>query len=91
MIKQDIIIELAEKYDLSYNLASKILNTTLGTLTNGIITDSRAELRRFGVFTVIKQKPRTITLPNGKKIKRPSKKIITFAPSPTIKKKLNKK
>jgi nucleoid DNA-binding protein len=91
MIKDDLAQEIAEKHNLSHNLSTKIVQTILDKMVDGLIQDSRIELRRFGVFATKDQAPRIITLPSGKKIKSPAQKVVTFAPSPTLKKKLNPK
>jgi nucleoid DNA-binding protein len=63
----------------------------LDKIIDGLVKESRIELRRFGVFAVKQQGPRVITLPSGKKIKRPAQKVVTFAPGAAVKKKLNPK
>ena len=90
MIKDDLIQVIAEKHDLSRYLSAQIVQTLLDKLVDGLIKDSRVELRRFGIFKTKSQAARVITLPSGKKIKRPAQKIVTFTPSNTVKKKLNK-
>ena len=91
MIKNDLVQKIAEEYALSRNLSAKITQTLLDELVSGLIKDSRVELRRFGVFGTKKQKPRVITLPTGKNIKLPAQNVVTFAPSPTLKKQINPK
>ena len=89
MIKDDLAKRLAADFALSQALAARIVQTLLDTLTAGLISDGNVELRQFGVFGIKQQKPRVITLPSGKKITRPAQKVVTFAPSPAVKKKLN--
>jgi integration host factor subunit beta len=89
MIKSDLVKRIASKFKLSINLTNKVVLTMFDEIINGLVSDSRTELRRFGVFTVKQQKARKITLPSGKEITRPARKIAIFKPSPTIKKKLN--
>lgn len=89
MIKADLVARLANRFALSQTLATAIVRSLLDNLTAGLLADGHIELRRFGVFRVIRQAPRVIILPSGKKITRPARKVLTFAPSPTIKKKLN--
>ena len=91
MIKKDLATAITEEHGLSQNLSSKIVQTILDKIVHGLINNARIELRRFGIFDTKIQEPRTITLPSGKKIKIPVQKVVTFAPSPTIKKKLNPK
>ena len=91
MIKDDLVTAIAEEHALSRYLSAQIVQTLLDKLVDGLIKDSRVELRRFGVFGTKNQAPRVITLPSGKKIKRPAQKVVTFAPSATVKKKLNPK
>lgn len=89
MIKADLVAAVAAAYALSHAQATRIVQTFLDTLTAGILSGAPVEFRRFGVFAVRKQKPRVITLPSGDKIKLPARKVLTFTPSPTLKKKLN--
>ena len=89
MIKDDLVKTIAAKFNLSLNLTGKIVQTVLDEIVSSLASDSRIELRRFGVFDIKRQAPRVITLPSGKKITRPAQKIVTFTTSPTVKKKLN--
>ena len=91
MIKKDLVTAITDEYGLSHNLSAKIVQTILDEIVHGLINNDRIELRRFGVFDTKIQEPRTITLPSGKKIKIPVQQVVTFLPSPTIKKKLNPK
>lgn len=89
MIKDDLVNRIAAKFGLSLNLTGKIVQAFLDELVGGLVEGSGIELRRFGVFGTKKQKARVITLPSGKKVTRPAQKIVTFAASSTVKKKLN--
>ncbi len=89
MIKADLVRKIAKKHYLSLNFSGKIVQTLLDEMVNGLIEDSRVELRRFGIFGVKHQAPRIITLPSGKKITQPAQKVATFTPSSVVKKKLN--
>jgi len=91
MIKKDLVTAITDEYGLSHNLSAKIVQTILDEIVHGLINNDRIELRRFGVFDTKIQEPRTITLPSGKKIKIPVQQVVTFLPSPTLKKKLNPK
>lgn len=90
MIKDDLAKAIAAKFGLSMNISGEILQTFLDELVRGLVLDSKIELRRFGVFGIKRQKPRIITLPSGKKITRPAQKVVTFTPSFTVKKALNR-
>ncbi len=89
MIKDDLAKAIAAKFGLSMNISGEILQTVLDELVRGLVHDSKIELRRFGVFGIKHQAPRVITLPSGKKINRPAQKVVTFTPSPFVKKALN--
>ena len=89
MIKSDLVKEIAVGFELPTTTATRIVQKLLDKLTAGLVSDSKVELRRFGVFGIKRQAPRVITLPSGKKIKRPARKVVTFAPSTTLKKALN--
>ena len=89
MIKDDLAKVIAAKFGLSMNIAGEILQTILDELVRGLVLGSKIELRRFGVFGTKRQKPRIITLPSGEKITRPAQKVVTFTPSPIVKKTLN--
>ena len=70
-------------------MVRKVTQALLDEIVNALTSNSKIELRRFGVFSTIKQKPRQITLPTGEQITRPSQKVLLFKTSPIIKKKLN--
>ena len=89
VIKDNLAKAIAADFGLSLNLAGRIVQTFLDNLITGLVSGSRIELRRFGVFAIKHQAPRWITLPSGKKIARPAQKAVTFTPSPSVKKKLN--
>lgn len=89
VIKDDLVKIIAKKFDLSSNLTGKIFQAILDELVTGLLTGSKIELRRFGVFNLKQQKPRVIVLPSGKKITRPACKVVTFTPSLSVKKKIN--
>lgn len=89
MIKDDLAKQIAAKFGLSLNLAGKIVQSFLDDIIAALAEGSRIELRRFGVFVTKKQKARVITLPSGKKVTRPARKIVTFAAGSTVKKLLN--
>jgi len=89
VIKEDLAKKIAPEFNLSLNAAARLVQTLLDEIVNALVSGSRVELRRFGVFGLIKQKPRVITLPSGKKVRRPAQKMVTFNPSPGVKKKLN--
>ena len=91
MIKDDLARTIAEEYELSRSLSTRIVQTVLDKIIDGLVKESRIELRRFGVFAVKQQGSRVITLPSGKKITRPAQKVVTFAPGAAVKKKLNPK
>jgi integration host factor subunit beta len=91
VIKNDLVKEIAATFALSHNLSARIVQTLFDKLVDGLVTDSKVELRRFGVFGTKRQAPRVITLPSGKKIKRPAQTVAIFAPSVTLKRKLNPK
>ncbi|MDP2874866.1 MAG: HU family DNA-binding protein [Holophaga sp.] len=89
MIKEDLAKKIAPEFNLSLNAAARLVQILLDEIVNALISGSRIELRRFGVFGIIKQKARVITLPSGKKVRRHAQKMVTFNPSPAVKKKLN--
>lgn len=89
MIKDHLAKRIAARFDISLTLAGLIVQAILDDLVSGLVLEGKIELRRFGSFRVRRQGPRVITLPSGKKIKRPAQKIVTFTPSPTVKKALN--
>ena len=89
VIKDDLVKAIAARFGLSLNLTGKIFQTFLDHILIGLVSGSRIELRRFGVFAIKRQAPRVITLPSGKKIAVPSQKTVTFTLSPAVKSKLN--
>ena len=55
MIKDDLARSIAEEYELSRSLSTRIVQTVLDKIIDGLVKESRIELRRFGVFAVKQQ------------------------------------
>lgn len=89
MIKDDLVKQTAARFNLSLNQAGKIVQSLLDEIVSSLTAGARVELRRFGVFSIKPQRARVITLPSGKKVTRPAQNVVIFAPSSTVKKKLN--
>ena len=89
MTKTDLIAKISKKLTFSKNMVRKVTQALLDEIVNALKSNSKVELRRFGVFSTIKQNPRQITLPTGEQITRPSQKVLLFKTSPIVKKKLN--
>ncbi len=58
MTKSDIILKLAEEYNLSPRMSRLVVDSFFSNLVRGLLTDRIIILRGFGTFTVKVAKPR---------------------------------
>lgn len=81
MTKKDIVKTLADKFGLSQVDAKKVVQGTFDAIIDTLVTNSRIELRNFGVFEVKVRKPRKARNPRtGAEVRVPEKRVVTFKP-----------
>ncbi|NQU73847.1 MAG: integration host factor subunit beta [Candidatus Omnitrophica bacterium] len=84
MTKKDIVLEIAERPELSNLTQSEIkivVQSTLDHLVENLVKGQTIELRNFGVFKVKTRKSRMARNPKtGQKVAIPNRKVVTFKP-----------
>lgn len=71
----------------NHSLSTRMSQTILDKLVDGLIEDSRIELCCFDLFAKKQQASCVIRFPSGKKVKCPALRIVIFVPGCIIKKK----
>ena len=77
--KKEIVKEVAEALEISQTLARKAVQATLDSIIDGLVTDGRIELRKFGVFEVRDRAEKKVVNPRTGKINKvPARKAVSF-------------
>ncbi|WP_075083411.1 HU family DNA-binding protein [Mariniblastus fucicola] len=77
--KKEIAKEVAEALDIPQTLAREAVQKTLDSILDGLVSDGRIELRKFGVFEIKDRAAKKGRNPNtGEPIMLPAKKVVTF-------------
>ena len=81
MTKKEIVKKISEDIGLTQLKTKDIVQRTLDAIIQTLVTESRIELRNFGVFEVKRRAPRKARNPRtGDKVFVPSKNVVTFKP-----------
>lgn len=92
MTKKDIVIEVAERSELSHLTQTdirKVIQSTLDYIIESLIKGKSIELRNFGVFKTKVRKARMARNPKtGQKVAVPDRKVVVFKPGLMMKKKV---
>lgn len=92
MTKKDIVLEVAERSELSHLTQvdiKKVIQSTLEHIVEALIKGQTIELRNFGVFKVKTRKGRIARNPKtGDKVTIPDRKVAVFKPGLLMKKKI---
>lgn len=90
MTKRDIVIEIAERPELSHLTQTDIKNViqcALDCIVESLKKGESFELRNFGVFKVKKRKGRIARNPKtGEKVTVPDRNVVVFKPGLLMKK-----
>ena len=79
MNKGDLIEKLAQNRELTKAFAEKVLNSTLGAITEAVAAGDKVTLVGFGTFAVSERAAREGRNPqSGKTIAIPAKKVVKF-------------
>lgn len=92
-IRKRLLVRLiASQVGLSDRKTAQVVQAFLDQVIQTLVTEGRLELRDFGIFDVIAQKPRKLKHPlTGKPVYVPSKNVVGFTASKHMKKQLNQK
>ena len=92
MTKKDIVIEVAQRSELSHLTQvdiKNIIQATLDHVIESLAAGQTIELRNFGVFKVRERKGRMARNPKtGQKVPVPDRKVVVFKPGLVMKKKV---
>ncbi len=82
MTKKEIVKRICEiDPDLTQQKTKQIVQTVLDMIVETLVTESRIELRKFGVFEVRRRKARKARNPKTEeKVMVPEKNVVTFQP-----------
>ncbi len=88
--KEDILKEIHYNLGIPINYSSKILDTLLELVTEGLNKDNKVKISGFGTFKLLKKKSRIGRNPKTRQeynIK--ARNVVTFYPSLQVKKRIN--
>ncbi|MDD5449943.1 MAG: integration host factor subunit beta [Candidatus Omnitrophica bacterium] len=92
MTKKDIVIEVAQRKELSHLTQvdiKKVIQSTMDYIIESLAKGETIELRNFGVFKVRTRKGRMARNPKtGEKVPVPDRKVVVFKPGLVMKKKV---
>lgn len=92
MTKKDIVLEIAERPELSHLTQveiKKVIQSTLDYIIEGLAKGKTIELRNFGVFKVKLRKGRIARNPKtGQEVSVPDRKVAVFKAGLVMKKKV---
>ena len=81
MTKKEIVKQISDRIGLTQLKTKEIVQKTLDAIIETLVTESRIELRNFGVFEVKRRAPRKARNPRtGDKVYVPAKNVVTFKP-----------
>ncbi len=81
MTKNDMVLKIAKEMGMRQTDIKRIVQMTLDGIIDVLATESRLELRNFGVFEVRTRKPRKARNPRtGQEVMVPERKVVTFKP-----------
>jgi len=94
MTKKDIVIEVAQRPELSQLTQveiKKVIQSTMDYLIESLAKGETIELRNFGVFKVRTRKGRMARNPKtGQKVSVPDRKVVVFKPGLVMKEKIRR-
>jgi len=81
MTKKEIAKKIAEEMNIPQLTVAEIVQKVFDGITGTLVEEGRIELRNFGVFEVIKRKPRQARNPRtGEKVQVPERRAVRFKP-----------
>ncbi len=81
MRKDDIVLAIAEAFELSQPQAQGAVQMTLDSIVDALVAEGRIELRNFGVFEVRRRAARKARNPKtGDRVRVPPRLIVHFKP-----------
>ncbi len=92
MTKRDLVIRIANQTNLNQQDVMDVVQRTFDTITNELAAGRNVEFRKFGVFQLVKRRPRIGRNPNRPEdtVQIPERVAIKFKPGHTMKQKISK-
>jgi nucleoid DNA-binding protein len=91
MNKTDLCMVVAKEADIPLAKAKEVVEVLLDAVMQGLVDDTRVNIRDFGNFAVHERKSRTGRNPqNGQPIVIPAKKVVSFRAGQALLSKINK-
>jgi len=85
MTKNDIVIRISKETGRPYKEVRRIVQRTLDSVAEAVLSEGRIELRNFGVFEVKSRAARKARNPRtGAEVLVPPKKVVVFKPGRTM-------
>jgi integration host factor subunit alpha len=92
MTKADIVEILFQKFDFTKNECSDIVEQFFDLMKDCLESGEKIKISSFGNFTVRQKKARKGRNPKtGEVLEIAARRVLTFKPSPVLRKKLNEK
>ena len=89
MTKKDIVLKVADHFDIKQIKVRKIVQMVLGVIVESLAEGRTVELRNFGIFKVKSRKARIGRNPKtGDNVDIPAKKVVAFKAGLEMKKKV---
>lgn len=89
MTKKDIVLKVADHFDIKQIKVRKIVQMVLGVIVESLAEGRTVELRNFGIFKVKSRKARVGRNPKtGDNVDIPAKKVVAFKAGLEMKKKV---
>jgi len=93
MTKRELVVRIATETELSQQQVFTVIQKTLDSITESLVTGENIEFRDFGVFEIVTRKPRIGRNPNKPKntVNIPERRVVKFKPGKEMKARVSKK
>ena len=90
LTKNDIVRQLAEKYEMEIASTRRIVQGTLDMIRDTLLAGDRVELRNFGVFEVVERAARIARNPKAtsQEVYIPKRKMVKFSQGKVMEEKI---
>ncbi len=91
MTKRDLVVRIANQIEMNQADVMKVVQRTFDTITNELAAGRSIEFRNFGVFELVKRRPRVGRNPNSPQntVQIPERVVVKFKPGRVMKKKVS--
>ncbi len=91
MTKRDLVVRIANQVEMRQADVMEVVQRAFDTITNELGAGRSIEFRNFGVFELVKRRPRVGRNPNspGNTVQIPERVVVKFKPGRIMKKKVS--